>query len=234
MESILNQIDDRFEVIVVDNMSNDGSEKYLKTLEKQGKIKLISARCTRGKGRQIAFENSKGEILIINIDMDTVYKQKLDKVLEVYHCLEKKHSKLVLIFNGGAILSRKLIEEVGGWHDLQRGEDTELFWRLEMAGATFIDTGINLIDQHFLSWKHKGIRYLVYDKYILIRDKMRVGKSMRELFFGSERNGRWRTWYGSLLYIILLIAAKITYRFKECYPTWTKKRDLCTNNSKNI
>lgn len=50
LESILSQIDNNFEVIVVDNKSKDGSEKILKEFEKQGKIKVISIKCSRGRG----------------------------------------------------------------------------------------------------------------------------------------------------------------------------------------
>ena len=222
LESILSQIEDSdsFEVIVVDNMSNDGSERILREFESQGKIKLISARCSRGKGRQIAFENSKGQVLIINMDMDTIFKPRLKEVLKMYHQFEKKYEKFILSFNGGAVVSRKLVKEVGGWRDLQRGEDTELRWRLEMTGAVCVDSGINMIEQHFLSWEHKGILYTLYDKYVLLRDKLRVGKSMKELFFGEERNGRWKTVHGSIIYVVLLLVAKITYKFKPCYNTY--------------
>jgi len=43
LNSILNQIDDNFEVIVIDNFSNDGSERILKNFSEQEKIfKILS------------------------------------------------------------------------------------------------------------------------------------------------------------------------------------------------
>lgn len=85
LESILSQIDNDFEVIVVDNKSKDISEKIPKEFESQGKIKFISIKCSRGQGRQIAFENSKGEVLITNRDMDTIFKPKLKEELKLFH-----------------------------------------------------------------------------------------------------------------------------------------------------
>ncbi|MEM3386022.1 MAG: glycosyltransferase family 2 protein [Nitrososphaeria archaeon] len=63
-KSLLSQIDDRFEIIVVDNLSSDSTEKYLEKLALEGKIRLIKRKCSRGLGRQIAAENALGDVLI--------------------------------------------------------------------------------------------------------------------------------------------------------------------------
>ena len=113
------------------------------------------------------------------------------------------------------IISRNLIENVGGWHDLQRDEDTELNCRLKQNNIKFIDTDINIVEKHSLSWEHNGYWYLLWDKYVTLRDKMRFGIKMNELY--EERKGSWKKSYGSILFLILLLLAKITYKFKECY-----------------
>ena len=213
LESILNQTDNSFEIVVVDNNSIDGSDEILESYDKKGHIKLISAKCSRGKGRQIAFENSTGETVITNMDMDTIFKPELAKVLELY----KHHEKDYLLFKGGAIISRKLIEKVGGWHDLQRGEDTELVARLKKMGVESVDSHIDIVEQHFLSWNEKGYFYILYDKYILLRDKMRVGMKMKELYNSTMRENLWKTKWGSVIFVGLLLLANLTYKFKECY-----------------
>lgn len=142
LESILNQIDDDFEVVVVDSKSTDGSYEILKKFESMGKIKLVQVKCSRGKGREIAFENSRGKYVITNLDMDDVFKLRLRELLARYHVVAE--GKLLRAFSemeggfwGGEhvdIAPRSLIEELGGWRDLQTFEDSELFSRAARHG----------------------------------------------------------------------------------------------------
>ena len=85
LDSILNQIDDRFEVIVVDSLSSDGSSEILREYARSGKIKLIEKKCSRGKGIQIGFENSSGKYIISNLDMEDIFNPCLLSLLREYH-----------------------------------------------------------------------------------------------------------------------------------------------------
>ncbi|MCL5068133.1 MAG: glycosyltransferase, partial [Thaumarchaeota archaeon] len=85
INSILNQIDDSFEVVVVDSCSTDGSAEILRSLQSAGQIRLMEQRCTRGRGRQISFLNSAGSYIIDQIDMDDVYKPVIKPLIEFYH-----------------------------------------------------------------------------------------------------------------------------------------------------
>jgi glycosyltransferase involved in cell wall biosynthesis len=142
LESILNQIDDRFEVVVVDNRSTDGSYEILKEFASMGKIKLVQAKSSRGKGREIAFQNSKGKYIVANMDMDDVFKPRLRDLLARYHAIAEgkllwAYSKAKGGFWGGesfTIAPRNLIEELGGWRDLQIFEDLELCSRAARHG----------------------------------------------------------------------------------------------------
>ena len=142
LESILNQIDDNFEVIVVDNVSTDGSYEILKEFASLGKIKLIRAKCSRGKGREIAFENSRGKYVIANMDLDDIFKPRLRELLVGYHAVAKEKllwvsSRMKGGFWGGesfTIAPRNLIKELGGWRDLQIFEDLELCSRAARHG----------------------------------------------------------------------------------------------------
>jgi glycosyltransferase involved in cell wall biosynthesis len=150
IESILSQIDDSFEIVVVDNESTDGSYEILREFSELGEIKLIRARCSRGRGRQIAFENSTGDYVIANMDMDDVFRPRLLELLKRYH--EVAEGKLLWAYSrmrgqgfwGGeafTIASRELINDLGGWRDLQVFEDRELCCRAARMGdfrtATF-------------------------------------------------------------------------------------------------
>jgi len=142
LENILCQLDERFELVVVDNFSGDGSGTILKEYSRAGKLKLIQARCSRGRGRQIAFENSSGDYIVANMDADDTFNPVLKELLLLYH--ERCEGKLLSVRRpgnpsareGGAIqiAPRSLLEELGGWHDLNYYEDREICARAELVG----------------------------------------------------------------------------------------------------
>ncbi|MBO3810045.1 MAG: glycosyltransferase family 2 protein [Candidatus Brockarchaeota archaeon] len=153
LDSILSQIDDRFEVIVVDSRSTDGTLEILREYAKKGVIKLIVQKCSRGKGRQIAFENSSGEYIISNLDMDDIFAPKLNELIKFYH--KKCEGKLLLVisdlFDKGAqnvtIAPRLLISQIGGWRNLQYSEDWDLWSRAAKTG-NYCFTNFNLLERH--------------------------------------------------------------------------------------
>ena len=131
LESVLCQIDSNFEIVISDNCSTDGSLEILKEYAKSGKIKLIIERSSRGKGRQIAFENSVGTYILSGIDTDDLIKPLLKDILRTYH---EKHEGFMLSFGTFHIIPRQLVIEIGGWRDLQRFEDTDFSKRIQSIG----------------------------------------------------------------------------------------------------
>jgi glycosyltransferase involved in cell wall biosynthesis len=136
LDSIIGQIDENFEVVVVDSKSNDGSAEVLRRYQREGKIKLIEQKCSRGKGRQIAFEESKGDLVISNLDTDEVYAPRLKSLLEIYGKLPDD-SLLLAISDASkerrgrqniTIGTRRFLQEIGGWIDVNYAEDWDL-WR---------------------------------------------------------------------------------------------------------
>src|SRR5665647_3308215 len=116
LESVFSQIDSDFEVVVCDNFSKDGSREILEEYARNRKIKLIIEHSNRGRGRQIAFEYSKGDYIISGIDTDDVIRPVLKDVLREYH---EKHEGYMLQFETIYIVPRHLVIAVGGWRDLQ-------------------------------------------------------------------------------------------------------------------
>lgn len=153
LDSILNQIDDRFEVIVVDSESTDGTLDVLREYAKKGRIKLIVQKCSKGKGRQIAFENSSGKYIISNLDMDDVFAPRLNELIEFYH--KKCEGKLLLTVSdlrdkgvqNVTIAPRFLILQIGGWRDLMYSEDWDLWSRAAKTGS-YCFTAFNLLERH--------------------------------------------------------------------------------------
>ncbi|BAB59689.1 glycosyl transferase [Thermoplasma volcanium GSS1] len=61
LDSLFNNDYEHFEVVVVDDMSNDGTEGIVK---KYDKVKYIRTRCSRGEGRNIGAMNSSFENIL--------------------------------------------------------------------------------------------------------------------------------------------------------------------------
>ncbi|MEM3602379.1 MAG: hypothetical protein QXN87_06885, partial [Candidatus Bathyarchaeia archaeon] len=89
------------------------------------------------RGRQIAFENSKGKYIISNLDLDDVFKPVLSKILKIYHQFLEGYVVAINkppYWSGITIGPRKLLEELGGWRDLQFSEDWDLWARAAKIG----------------------------------------------------------------------------------------------------
>jgi glycosyltransferase involved in cell wall biosynthesis len=132
LESILTQVDDRFEIVVVDNCSKDGSLEILREYDRK-QIRLIVTKCSRGLGRQIAFENSRGKYIIGQMDMDDVFKPFLNKLLQIYH--DNFEGYMLATSEVIMIAPRELINTLGGYKDLNYLEETDLYARAAQIGS---------------------------------------------------------------------------------------------------
>jgi len=135
MDSILNQIDESMEVVVVDQRSTDGSRQVLQEYADSEKIRLFDMRVrNRGLGRQLAFENSRGGHIISGMDMDDVaIPGRLPLLLDFYH--KKCDGDLLrLQWSGVTVAPAELVRKVGGWRDLQWNENWDLCERAARIG----------------------------------------------------------------------------------------------------
>lgn len=175
LESLLSVIDERFEVIVVDNQSNDGSEEVLEEYSRQGRINLIQEKCSRGVGRNIAVQHARGEYVISGMDMDDTFRPTLGRFLDFYHatcegCLLRTEIATM-------VAPRGLILDLGGWRDLQNNENWELSKRAAGVGKFrwIIFPLLHEIDKHPERRKNALSRFRF--KYYMMRDDYRAGHS---------------------------------------------------------
>ncbi len=133
------------EVIVVDNLSTDGSKEILSDYHQRGLIMCIERRCTRGRGRQIALEASRGKYILAHLDCDDVFSAPgIVDLLARYH---KDYEGLMLVTKrtendersnitiGPADLFRLL-----GWRDVNWFEDWDIWNRARaMDKYRFLD-----------------------------------------------------------------------------------------------
>jgi glycosyltransferase involved in cell wall biosynthesis len=204
-ESVLHHFRDRgFEIVISDNMSSDGSFEYLRELEREGLVdKLFRCVCSRGKGRDLSFRNSTGDHIICNIDMDVVYDTvKIDEAISEYISI---HDDVLFAAYGMIIISRKLANELGGWRDLDRHEDSDISARALSVNRYVQNFGLNVVRAHLKKKVPPILLSSLRLTYLDCRDWYRIGMP---LMTGLKR-GRLR---------LLTLLSYILSRFMERYP----------------
>lgn len=162
------------EVVVVDSESNDGSLVYLQKCRDQGRIdKLIVKRCSRGEGRNLAFRNANGDIIINSIDTDVVYsKDALEIALKRY--IKNHYGQLFAVY-GAMISTASTIRSIGGWKNLDRHEDGEISLRAMEMGLCGQDFSLNVIERHLTESLKLSIADSMKLTYLDYRDWFRIG-----------------------------------------------------------
>jgi glycosyltransferase involved in cell wall biosynthesis len=184
LESILSQIDDEFEVIVVDSYSTDGTLEYLKDLANRGKIRLITQKCSRGVGRQIALQQARAKYVIARVDMDEIYNPIIKKLAEYYVRKSNKLGEFVLYagqIGGFYFATKPFMLRQKGWKDLQWGENYELNKRLIDMNRLWV-CRVNLPKYHIKPIRSRLGKLRI--SYITYRDALRMGLRFSVLIKG--------------------------------------------------
>jgi len=122
-----------FEIVIVDSCSTDGSFEVLQEYSyRHRNIKVLRRKCTRGLGRQIAFEHSTGRFIIF-ADMDCFYDSlKIRKLLKIYETFYE--GKILTTLSPFWVGSREVVEKVGGWRDYNSADDIDFLTRAFIHG----------------------------------------------------------------------------------------------------
>jgi len=218
MESIVNQFKSNFEIVVCDNCSFDGSREILQKYAQTGKIKLIVERSSRGKGRQIAFENSTGQYIISGIDTDDILKPTFGEFLAIY---KRNHEGYMLSSGSIHIIPRVIAEEIGGWNDLQYFEDTDFRYRVESIGKWHeLKHKLVLVDR---GHNKRGFIFRIKEEYDAAQCAYRIGRTVTD-----EVKGTNLLLFKPIMFVIAVDAAvvckiKRIQRFRYSEPNAYKK-----------
>ncbi|GGL68242.1 glycosyltransferase [Halocalculus aciditolerans] len=134
--SILNQVDNRFEIIVVDGGSVDSTTTILSELEEnyqQIRVVYLNRNPSRrlGEDRNIAVQHAKGEHILLQLDADDCYYAGILDFVTIYEKIRDSVCEDVYLKgNNLNVSSKDLLLRYGPYRNLQRGEDRDLWRRL--------------------------------------------------------------------------------------------------------
>jgi glycosyltransferase involved in cell wall biosynthesis len=141
--SMLPLAPDGGEIVIVDAESNDGTWEFLgRAAQTHPELRLISQRCNRGVGRNLAVANARGAVVLTQVDGDNRYAAGV--LARVAEQLAKQPS-VGLVFTVGFgdqdpsltrfyAWQRWAFDRAGGYPPVQEREDPPLLLRAFRAG----------------------------------------------------------------------------------------------------
>lgn len=142
LRSVIEQVTDEFEVLVVDGGSTDGSLEILTRLETEyDQFRFIISpyvpNNTRGADRALSISEAKGTYVLTHIDTDDRYDRCILDTVKLFHEIEKQVDKeLFLWISHIVIASKGHFLELSSYRNLQEGEDVDLSKRAIASNNT--------------------------------------------------------------------------------------------------
>ncbi len=151
LTSVLEQLNDEFEVLVVDDDSIDSTQTILEELKLEYK-NLVTLHLGHDKNRRLGFtrntslKHARGEWCIFHIDMDDQIGPHIIDFVKTVEVINSKFSR-DLLFSGQQIhmAKRTFLIENGPFRNIYRGEDRDLYQRL-----AFSEQWITIIHKRFI------------------------------------------------------------------------------------
>lgn len=143
-------VDDRFEILVIDDGSTDGSVEILSRLEEElPRVRLVhDENDNLAEARRASVEAARGKYVLIQLDADDVYERGITDFVEIFHQIEEQVDFDPFLKGYHVQMARRdLLLEVHhrsmGYH-----EDRDL-WRRMVA------------DEHLVGLHHLPIRHSI-------------------------------------------------------------------------
>lgn len=232
LDSLLSQIDDRYEVVITDGGSDDGTLEHIEQRKADSAVDVrVFSQDEPGLGvaRQVCVDNARGEYLLEQIDTDEIFADCFDEILDFYLATVDEIGPFQLHMKGMRITPATLHDELGGWrpfpHGFQENELTRRFF--EHGYLRLMDVRVSKHPNPEFGFRTAVRRYL-YN----YREKLRSGISVRYAYehLYSSNLPLWRK-------VLDTGTIALTYlwgRPKEQYDTFDKRDPLAYEIDKRL
>lgn len=146
VSSIASQLDNRFEIVLVDDGSSDESVAVMNRLAAQfPAIRVVSLRRDRrrklGETRNVSVREAKGAYCLLHLDCDDVYAPHLLSWIEAFHQVEAAVGRDILLAGQHIHMAkRSVLLAEGPYINIFRGEDRNMYARFGGRGILwFLD-----------------------------------------------------------------------------------------------
>ncbi len=143
LKSVINQLNDDYEVLVIDDGSKDNSLKVLWEIKSNFNnfryIPLIRERARKlGETRNISIKAARGEYVILHLDADDIWDEYIQSFVSIYHEIEKRLNINDFLLSGKQIqmANRELLLR-NKYRNIYYGEDRMLWNDLAIQGKYY-------------------------------------------------------------------------------------------------
>ena len=159
--SIHNQLDDNYEIIVVDGGSTDNSISILKKARNFiTNLKIIELKRDKkrylGEDRNISIQNATGEYILLHLDCDDVYFPHLKSWVKAFHMIETLYGDDILVSGQHINMARKsVLQEKGPYKNV-------LFEDRDMWSSFLKENKLIMLDHIDIAQRLPKTKYQIY------------------------------------------------------------------------